>query len=122
MRATPMPALPAPTSTMRCPASSLLLLPCTRNAPYTPATAVAAVPCTPRTLVELVEAWLHGHPPITGIAGLCSPHWDCLVVLLHGHPPITGIAGLCSPHWDCLVVLQKRVQHADSACRGVLPC
>ena len=45
MRATPMPALPAPTSTMRCCASSLLLLPCTRSAPYTPATAVAAVPC-----------------------------------------------------------------------------
>lgn len=45
MRATPMPALPAPTSTMRCWASSLLLLPCTRSAPYTPATAVAAVPC-----------------------------------------------------------------------------
>lgn len=92
MRATPMPALPAPTSTMRCSASSLLLLPCTRSAPYTPATAVAAVPCTPTTIAKPAEAGLHGHPPITGIAGLCSPRWDCLVVL------------------------QKMVQHATSAC------
>ena len=50
MRATPIPALPAPTSTMRCFASSLLLFPCTLNAPYTPATAVAAVPCMHKRL------------------------------------------------------------------------
>ena len=55
MRATPMPALPAPTSTMRCWASSLLLLPCTRSAPYTPATAVAAVPCKRNRLVLMPE-------------------------------------------------------------------
>lgn len=61
MRATPMPALPAPTSTMRCWASSLLLLPCTRSAPYTPATAVAAVPCKRNGSVLMPEQDLCFH-------------------------------------------------------------
>ena len=42
---TPMPALPAPTTTNVCWAIASTVFPCTARAPYMPATAVAAVPC-----------------------------------------------------------------------------
>ena len=56
MPTTPMPALPAPTTTMRWSLMACTGLPCTASAPYRPASAVAAVPYIKQL------GWCFGNP------------------------------------------------------------
>lgn len=79
---TPMPALPAPSTTMRCCVRLCAGLPWTFSAPYTPARAVAAVPCS---AMQYIGGWAKVGIKASNVKGDCWI-WHPLSLSFSSHP------------------------------------